>query len=208
MGCGSSSNTKVRPLTPEAVKRDGDETSSRLDGRGDSAVSKVTTDSGVVMDNITELFGAVPRKLPPLMCVKESDTGLLQQESTMQKRKNSNAILEELLLQGIIPAGQSREKGNGAGEAYSIMLSDSEGVMRRPPARLESLKAKKEKNLPSKEEIEERIRLANERRKSKEIELKTRLRSKSARVRGPAPTSSTNQEEDLIPVETLLNLEP
>lgn len=44
------------------------ETGSKLDGRGDSAVSKGTTDSGVVMENrqIPVLPGAVPRKLPPL----------------------------------------------------------------------------------------------------------------------------------------------
>lgn len=44
-------------------------------------------------------------------------------------------------------------------------LDDTAGVRRRPPARLESLRAKKEQSLPSREEIEEKIRLAEERRK-------------------------------------------
>lgn len=44
-------------------------------------------------------------------------------------------------------------------------LNDAEVVKRRPPARLESLKAKKEQTLTSKEDIEEKIRLAEERRK-------------------------------------------
>uniref|UniRef100_UPI0037E80BBF stathmin domain-containing protein 1 n=1 Tax=Semicossyphus pulcher TaxID=241346 RepID=UPI0037E80BBF len=210
MGCASSSNTAVHPLGPEEVKRDEDETASKLDGRGDSAVSKVTTDSGVVMDSrdVSDLPGAVPRKLPPLSRVGESETdrytqdGSLQQESRVQERRNSSDILGELLLQGIIPAGQSRERGGGTGEAYSIMLGDSEGVMRRPPARLESLKEKAQ-NLPSREEIEEKMRLADERRKLKKDELKTRLRSKSARVRGPAPTSSTDEDVHPTPVETL-----
>ncbi|XP_037649893.1 stathmin domain-containing protein 1 [Sebastes umbrosus] len=211
MGCSSSTNTAVQPMRPE----DEDETGSKVDGRGDSAVSKGTTDSGVVMENrdIPVLPGAVPRKLPPLTSdwVRERDAdritrdGLLQQESTLQERPKASEILEELLNQGIIPVGQTREGGSGAGEAYSIMLDDGDGVRRRPPARLESLKAKKEQNLPSKEDIEEKIRLAEERRKIKEDELKTRLRAKSARVRGPAPTSSTEDDEDaaLTPVEQL-----
>ncbi|CAJ1083503.1 stathmin domain-containing protein 1 [Xyrichtys novacula] len=194
MGCGSSSNTAVTPLTPEEVKRDEDETGSR---RGDSAVSKVTTDSGVVMD----LPGALPKKQPPLMCVGE---GLLQQEGAAQEHKTSNEILEELFLQGIIPAGQHRE--SRAGEAYCIMLNENEGVMRTPPARLESLKTKKAENLPSREEIEEKLRLADERRKSEENELKMRLRSKSAHgVRSPAPFCTPNEDADLTPVETLLS---
>ncbi|XP_074469013.1 uncharacterized protein stmnd1 [Sebastes fasciatus] len=211
MGCSSSTNTAVQPMRPE----DEDETGSKVDGRGDSAVSKGTTDSGVVMENrdIPVLPGAVPRKLPPLTSewVLERDAdritrdGLLHQESTLQERPKASEILEELLNQGIIPVGQTREGGSGAGEAYSIMLDDGDGVRRRPPARLESLKAKKEQSLPSKEDIEEKIRLAEERRKIKEDELKTRLRAKSARVRGPAPTSSTEDDEDagLTPVEQL-----
>ncbi|KAM7384265.1 hypothetical protein PAMA_011555 [Pampus argenteus] len=122
----------------------------------------------------------------------------------MQERLNSSEILEELLDQGIIPLGQTREKGSRAGEAYNIVLDDREGVRRRPPARLESLKAKKE-HLPSREEIEEKIRLAEERRKLREDKLKTRLRTKSAHVRGPAPTSSTKEDEEatITPVEPL-----
>ncbi|XP_051246373.1 stathmin domain-containing protein 1 isoform X1 [Dicentrarchus labrax] len=200
MGCGSSTNTDVvQPLRPEEVNGDEDETGSKLDGRGDSAVSKGTTDSGVVMENreIPVLPGAVPRKLPPLTCVRESEAA---QDGL---RPKSSEILEELLNQGIIPVGQTRERGSGAGEAYSIMLDDTEGVKRRPPARLESLKAKKEQSLPSKEEMEEKIRLAEERRKLKEDELKARLRNKSARVRGPAPTSSTEEDEALTLVEPL-----
>ncbi|XP_035536993.1 stathmin domain-containing protein 1 [Morone saxatilis] len=208
MGCGSSTNTDVvHPLRPEEVNGDEDETASKLDGRGDSAVSKGTTDSGVVMENreIPVLPGAVPRKLPPLTCVRESEAA---QDGL---RPKSSEILEELLNQGIIPVGQTRERGSGAGEAYSIMLDDREGVKRRPPARLESLKARKEQSLPSKEEIEEKIRLAEERRKLKEDELKTRLRNKSARVRGPAPTSRTEEDEALTLVEPLqspLTLDP
>lgn len=48
--------------------------------------------------------------------------GLLQQESTLQERPRSSEILEELLNQGIILVGQTRQRGRGAGEAYSIMV--------------------------------------------------------------------------------------
>ncbi|KAL3043848.1 hypothetical protein OYC64_003661 [Pagothenia borchgrevinki] len=211
MGCCSSTKTAVRPLRAEVAKGDKDVTRSKVDVRGDSAVSKGTTDSGVVMENrdIPLLPGAVPRKLPPLtsQCVRESIVDVITQHVLLQQeRAKSSEILKELLHQGIIPeGGQSGERGSGAGEAFSIMLEDREGVMRRPPARLESLRAKKEQHLPSKEGIEEKIRLAEERRKLREDELKTRLRSKSARVRGPAHTFITEDEEDaaLTPVEPL-----
>ncbi|XP_026156353.1 stathmin domain-containing protein 1 [Mastacembelus armatus] len=208
MGCSSSTNTAVQPLTPGEASGDEDDKGTKLDGCGDSAVSKGTTDSGVVMENkeIPPLPGTVPRKLPPLssQCVRETSPGLLQQESTAQERQKSSEILEELLNQGIIPVGQTRERRSGQGEAFNIMLNDMEVIRRRPPARLESLKAKKAQTLPSREDIEEKIRLAEERRKLKEDELKMRLRTKSARVRvhGLIPRAEEVQDT-LIPVEPL-----
>ncbi|XP_047461482.1 stathmin domain-containing protein 1 isoform X2 [Mugil cephalus] len=199
MGCGNSTNTAaVQPLTPEELNGDEDEMGSKLGGRGDSAVSKGTADSGVVMENreIPALPGAVPTQLPPLTSGSSVRQDLLQRDGTALNRPQSSQILEELLSEGIISVGQSGEKSSGAGEAYSIMLDGGEDVKRRPPARLESLKAKKAESLYSREEIEEKIRLAEERRKLKEDELKTRLRSKSARVRAAAPTSSTEEDED------------
>lgn len=49
------------------------ETGSKHGGRGDSAVSKGTTDSGVVMEGgeVPVLPGTVPRRLPPLTGVIE-----------------------------------------------------------------------------------------------------------------------------------------
>lgn len=44
-------------------------------------------------------------------------------------------------------------------------LDDGEAVRRRPPVRLESLKATKEQRLPSREECEGKMRLVEERRK-------------------------------------------
>ncbi|XP_075995584.1 uncharacterized protein stmnd1 [Genypterus blacodes] len=146
---------------------------------------------------ISLIPGSVSTKPLPL-------TGLLQHESSAQERPKSSDILEELLTQGIIPVGQTRERGSGAGEAYNIMLDDQEGAKRRPPARLESLKAKTEQSPTSREAIDEKMRQAEERRKLREDELNTRLRTKSARVRVPAPTSTTPQEED--PTVTVVEL--
>ncbi|XP_019946269.2 stathmin domain-containing protein 1 [Paralichthys olivaceus] len=217
MGCGSSSNTAVTPLTREGPKRDEDETGSKLGNRGDSAVSKGTTDSGVVMENkeIPELPGAMPRKLPPLIPERVGESvadtmtqdGLLQQDGTMQERQKSSEILEELLNQGIIPVGQSRERSSVAGEAYSIMLDDRD-VVRQRPARLESLKVKNEQSPPSREELEEKMRLVEERRKSREDELKTRLRTKSARVRVPATVSAAEDEDTSLTPVTPLTFDP
>ncbi|XP_068432059.1 stathmin domain-containing protein 1 [Clinocottus analis] len=214
MGCCSSS-TAVSPLEPKE-RGDEDEAGSKVDNRGDSAVSKGTTDSGVVMDkwDIPVLPGVMPRRLPPLSseCVREiaGDRITLDEISPrnatgkVQERPKSSEILEELLNQGIIPVEQSGERSSKTGESYNIMLEDSDGVRRKPPVRLESLKAKKAQSVPSIENIEEKIRLAEERRKLREEKLKMRLRIKSARVRGPAPTSSAGEDEDeaLTPVES------
>ncbi|KAL3983841.1 transcription regulator BACH [Sarotherodon galilaeus] len=201
MGCLNSTITAVQTLT---VNEDEDDTGSKLSGRGDSAVSKGTADSGVVMENRGDIPGAVPRTLPPLTSESIRENVLLR-DNEITERQNSHKILEELLNQGIIPKEQHREKSSRVGEAYSIMLDDNEGARRRPPARLESLKMKKAQILHTREELEEKIQLAEERRKLKEDKLKMRLRTKSARVRVPATISSTEKDEDasITPVETL-----
>ncbi|KAM3858480.1 stathmin domain-containing protein 1 [Diretmus argenteus] len=196
MGCGASTVTVVHPLVSDELEGDEDETGSKHGGRGDSAVSKATTDSGVVMENreTPMLPGAVPRKLPPLTASPglSQQGGLSQQEGL--ERPKSSEILEQLLNQGIIPVGQT----SGAGEAYNIMLDDSEMPRRRPPVRLESLKTRKEQSPTNIEAIDQRMRLVEERRKSREDELKIRLRTKSARVRGPAPIPDAPEGVDTV----------
>ncbi|XP_030002967.1 stathmin domain-containing protein 1 [Sphaeramia orbicularis] len=199
MGCSSS--VKVQPFTPGQVKVDEDETGSKHSGRGDSAVSKGTTDSGVVLENrdASVLPGAIPRKPPPLTSVGAAESGVektlqhgVLQDNSTQERLKSSDILKELLHQGIIPVTEVRESRTGG--SYSIMLNDSEEVLRRPPPRLESLKGMKRKET-SREESEEKMRLAEERRKLKEDELKRRLRAKSARA-GHRQTFASSTEED------------
>ncbi|KAM3596120.1 uncharacterized protein V6R79_008481 [Siganus canaliculatus] len=199
MGCGSSTNTKVQPLKPEEVTEEEDETGNKVEGRGDSAVSKGTTDSGVVMENreIAALPGAVPRSLPPPPVIRKSEVDRITPD---EPRPKSSEILEELLNQGIIPVGQ---RSSTTGESYSIMLNDRE--VRRKPARLESLRASKMQNIPTLEEVEKKMRLVEERRKLQEEQFKKRLRAKSARFRGPVPTFRTVEDRDaaLNPVEPI-----
>lgn len=206
MGCGSSTSTAVvRPLATGKLQGDEDETGSKHSGRGDSAVSKSTTDSGVVMENreVPTLPGTIPQKLSPLTTA-EANPPLVRRVSQSLERQKSSEILEELLNQGIIPMGQVRENSSSAGEAYSIMLNDGEGALRRPPARLEKMN----KSPLSKEEIDEKMRLAEERRKQKEDDMKSRLRAKSARVRVPTRSLSTGEEEDQLPALSQVSTSP
>ncbi|XP_077403903.1 stathmin domain-containing protein 1-like [Vanacampus margaritifer] len=182
MGCGSSNaTTVVQPLRPT----DEDDPGSRCN-RGDSAVSKLTEDSGVVVavENGETLLGET---LPGEVPVKPP--GLMGRDVPMQERPTSSDILEELQNEGIIPVKPSRETA-ASGQAYTILLDDSDGIRRRPPARLESLRVKR---LPSKEEMEEKMRLTNDRRKSREDELMARLRNKSARIQRAAAFERVQQ---------------
>ncbi|XP_036422522.1 stathmin domain-containing protein 1 [Colossoma macropomum] len=181
MGCGSSKTTVVEPVKPDSLDPN-EVVAARGGARGDSAVSKQTTDSGLGLEagETIGLPGAVPRILPPLRAQSPRPV----QES---QRPESSAILEELLSQGIIPA---QPKVAGSGEAYNITLDDAGRPRRRPPPRLESLKIRKEQEVTRKEDIEEKMRQVEERRKVREDELRTRLRAKSARPRAAAPVGA------------------
>uniref|UniRef100_A0A1A7XLE6 Stathmin domain containing 1 n=1 Tax=Iconisemion striatum TaxID=60296 RepID=A0A1A7XLE6_9TELE len=152
--------------------------------------------------DIPVLPAAVPNELPPSSpeSNKESEADTITPkaaspgENAVQERPKSSEILEELLSQGIIPMGESRENGGGA--SFSIMLQETEGVTRRPPARLESLKAQKSQSLHSREEMDERMRLVEERRKLLVDERRASLRTKSARVRRRAPISPISEAEE------------
>ncbi|XP_054909683.1 stathmin domain-containing protein 1 [Poeciliopsis prolifica] len=209
MGCSSSTSVAVHPLA-EANQDEvrSDEAGSKSSGRGNSARSKGTTDSGVMMENRDHpvLPGGLPEKIPPVPsgslreCVApnnvESDS--LQGDATVQGRPKSMEILEELWSQGIIPVGQMREKDSGA--AYCIM-DESKRVARRLPSRLESLKAKKVQS-HSREEFDEKMRLVEERRKMKQEEMKTRLRTNTSQGRRPAPAEE-EADSTSSPVESL-----
>ncbi|XP_062846609.1 stathmin domain-containing protein 1 [Trichomycterus rosablanca] len=185
MGCGISKITAVEPVKPDTKEN----VPVRDSPRGDSAVSKITTDSGVGLDTgeTTLLPGAVPRILPPL----RARSPVLTSEN---QRPDSSVIIEQLLSQGIIPA-QSRV--GGSGEAYNIMLDDAGRPTRRPPPRLETLKINKEREITRKEDIDERMRQVEERRKVREEGLLNRLRAKSAQPRGIAPVMDEKEEKEV-----------
>ncbi|XP_063040767.1 stathmin domain-containing protein 1 isoform X2 [Engraulis encrasicolus] len=186
MGCGASSRiTVVEPVKPSSDDGELNYLEVQRSGgsdRGDSAVSKKTTDSGLGLEAAegVTLPGAMPRQLPSLR-------GDLDQSLDSTPRQESSEILEQLLSQGIIPAAQSHTASSG--EAYSIMMEAEEKPRRRPPPRLEKLKERKTSGVTpadTKEDIEDKMRQAEERRQLKEDEMKVRLRTKSARHRQAA----------------------
>ncbi|XP_036827538.1 stathmin domain-containing protein 1 isoform X2 [Oncorhynchus mykiss] len=191
MGCGSSRFTVVEPMRSSELDGGEDDTVSKQGCRGDSAVSKLTTDSGVVLDTgeVPTLLGAVPRKLSPLAA---HIPGLAQESG---ERPRSSEILEQLLSQGII--AQPRERASS--EAYNIMIDDRETPKRRPTPHLESLKGKRDQSVTSQVDMEERMRQAEEERK----ELNMNLRPKSAGVHDPEAASTSGEGDIVSPVEVL-----
>ncbi|XP_029521269.1 stathmin domain-containing protein 1 isoform X1 [Oncorhynchus nerka] len=192
MGCGSSRFTVVEPMRSSELDGGEDDTVSKQGCRGDSAVSKLTTDSGVVLDTgeVPTLLGAVPKKLSPLAA---HIPGLAQESG---ERPRSSEILEQLLSQGII--AQPRERASG--EAYNIMIDDRETPKRRPTPHLESLKGKRDQSVTSQVDMEERMRQAEEERKE---ELNVNLRPKSAGVHDPEAASTSGEGDIVSPVEVL-----
>ncbi|KAM8967269.1 stathmin domain-containing protein 1 [Pelodytes ibericus] len=184
-------------------------------GRDGSAMSKGTLDSGVGLEDeaaggilpgtITERTTS-PRRAGGL----NNDQSLLTSKS-QQERQTSSDIMEELITQGII---QSKTKHVKNGEAYDVMVETSEKPLKKLPAKLEKLKTKKKKNTTlTKEDIENKIKAAEERRKTKEEELKKRLRSDRpmtalrsiAELRGEGSFIPDEGQEDAssVPHETL-----
>lgn len=116
------------------------------------------------------------------------------------QRLESSVILEELLNQGIIPA-QSKMGGSGEAynimvsslfllhfkdkflwhfkdmtvcmlNVYGVLqLKDAERPRKRPPPRLESLKIRKEQEVTRKEDIDEKMRQVEERRKVQQTQI-------------------------------------
>nr|XP_054349065.1 stathmin domain-containing protein 1 isoform X1 [Pongo pygmaeus]XP_054349066.1 stathmin domain-containing protein 1 isoform X1 [Pongo pygmaeus]XP_054349067.1 stathmin domain-containing protein 1 isoform X1 [Pongo pygmaeus] len=91
-----------------------------------------------------------------------------------RERQKSSDILEELIVQGII---QSHSKVFRNGESYDVTLTTTEKPLRKPPARLKKLKIKKQVKDFTMKDIEEKMEAAEERRKTKEEEIRKRLQS-------------------------------
>ncbi|XP_030616271.1 stathmin domain-containing protein 1 [Delphinapterus leucas] len=101
-------------------------------------------------------------------------SGLIHKPQPLENREQqkSSDILEELIVQGII---QSHSKVFRNGESYDVTLTMTEKLLRKPPARLKKLK-KEIKDFLMKD-IEEKMQAVEECRKTKEEEIRKRLRS-------------------------------
>ncbi|XP_011740922.1 stathmin domain-containing protein 1 isoform X2 [Macaca nemestrina] len=91
-----------------------------------------------------------------------------------RERQKSSDILEELIVQGII---QSHSKVFRNGESYDVTLTTTEKPLRKPPARLKKLTIRKQVKDFTMKDIKEKMEAAEERRKTKEEEIRKRLRS-------------------------------
>ncbi|XP_069585034.1 stathmin domain-containing protein 1 [Ranitomeya imitator] len=234
MGCQSS---KVRIVQPTDARKRGwaekgksesqDESKSQKNVtsnlRDGSAMSKGTLDSGVGLDEGagSHIPGTVAETMfsPRTAISVNKDSSALNGESVTRERQTSSDILKELMSQGII---QSQSKVVKNGEAYDVLMDTPGKSLQRPPAKLEKLKTirKKTKSL-TKEDIESKMQAAEERRKTKEEELKKRLRERpttalpsmalrrsegsftpddgqEAEVTGPAETLDSDALENVI----------
>ncbi|XP_007487969.1 stathmin domain-containing protein 1 [Monodelphis domestica] len=215
MGCGASKPVEGQRPVPEP-KKGWEEGSKVVIGESrisvdvepwnGSARPKSTTDSGVGLEErvlMESLPGTIPENSLSLderneeVNTEPVISGLINtsQHLQSQERLKSSDILEELIIQGII---QSQSKVFRNGESYNVMMNMDEKPLRKPPARLEKLKTKRETNGFTIKNIEEKMKAADERRKVKGEEMKKRLRSD--RPLPPiVPSSTAELSEDDTP---------
>ncbi|XP_072460021.1 stathmin domain-containing protein 1 [Notamacropus eugenii] len=194
MGCGASKPMEEPRPVPEPKK--GWEERSEADvGKShipvnvgswdESARSKIVMDSSFGLEDgvlTGSLPGTILENSPSLNERNEEVNtepiinGLIGTSQHLQSRERpkSSDILEELIIQGII---QSQSKVFRNGESYNVMVTTDEKPLRKPPARLEKLKTKRETNGFTIKNIEEKMKAADERRKVKGEEMKKRLRN-------------------------------
>uniref|UniRef100_A0A8C5PKY6 Stathmin domain containing 1 n=1 Tax=Leptobrachium leishanense TaxID=445787 RepID=A0A8C5PKY6_9ANUR len=209
MGC-KNSKVKVLQVKPSDERKSGWGAQSKgkpgtegqnkshevTTGRDGSATSKGTMDSGLGKEDESAggiLPGAVTEKASsprrPGLLNNDKDP-LLSTCRSQEERQASSDILEELITQGII---QTKTKVVKNGEAYDVTLETVDKPLARPPAKLEKLKTKKTKDTSlTKEDIESKMKAAEERRRTKEEEMKKRLRSDR-----PVTAARTIRGEDL-----------
>ncbi|OCT74506.1 stathmin domain-containing protein 1 [Xenopus laevis] len=208
---GWGSKGKVQPGNQDDIKANNNNSPSARDG---SAFSKGTMDSGLGLEDEASgaLPGTVTEKMPSPRGRLNNDLPLLNSgRGTPRERQTSSDILEELMTQGII---QSQTKIVKNGEAFDVLMDTPGKPLRRPPAKLEKLQTRKKKNKNlTKEDIENKMKAVEERRKTKEEELKKRLRSERPMTAlqsinelrgGGSLTSDERQEADsTVPHETV-----
>ncbi|XP_038440156.1 stathmin domain-containing protein 1 isoform X1 [Canis lupus familiaris] len=161
----------------------------------EAAFPKDSRSSPNGLENLGSLPGTIPESSPSLSERNgriNSDlvtSGLIHKPQPLEsrERQKSSDILEELIVQGII---QSHSKVFRNGESYDVMVSTTM-PLRKPPARLKKLKIKKEAKAFTMNDLEEKMRAVESRRKTKEEDIRKRLRSD--RLLSPANHSDAAQ---------------
>ncbi|KAM5298322.1 stathmin domain-containing protein 1 [Ctenodactylus gundi] len=151
-----------------------------------AAHPKLTVDDADGLEQHTPM-GSLPGTIPEyspcpskrngeLIPEDQVTNGLINKPQPLEnrERQTSSDILEELIVQGII---QSHSKVFRNGESYDVMVDTTEKPLRRPPARLKKLTIKRQGKDFTMKDIEQKMQAAEERRKTKEEEIRKRLRS-------------------------------
>ncbi|XP_054985438.1 stathmin domain-containing protein 1 [Sorex araneus] len=190
MGCGPSQPSEDRRRIPapkkvweEGVKADVSHSGENCRPPTEGACTK---DTAISPESLGKELGSLPGTIPESSPPPSERNGRVNSEDLMpgglihkpkalenRERQKSADILEELIIQGII---QSHSKVFKNGESYDVMMNPADMPLRKPPARLKKLKPTKEEALTMKD-LEEKMQAAEERRKSKEEEIRKRLRS-------------------------------
>ncbi|XP_037376636.1 stathmin domain-containing protein 1 [Talpa occidentalis] len=220
MGCGPSQPAGEQRRVPapkkvweEGLKADAGVTHSRENCRPqtEAALSRdiVGSPEGLgKQDQLGSLPGTIPESSP---CSSERNgkvnsdlvtNGLIHKSQPLEtrERQKSSDILEELIIQGII---QSHSKVFRNGESYDVMVNPTDTPLRKPPTRLKKLKLKKEVKAFTMKDIDEKLQAAEERRKTKEEEIRKRLRSD--RLLPPAHHSGSAEPRAEVPFAEGLN---
>ncbi|XP_045365640.2 stathmin domain-containing protein 1 [Camelus bactrianus] len=192
MGCGPSQPAEETRRVPTPKK--GWEEGFKADARGahswencrPQAEAALPRDSVGIPEGLEKqaqlgsLPGTIPESSPsPSERNKRLNSdpvinGLIHKPQPLEngERQKSSDILEELIVQGII---QSHSKVLRNGESYDIMVNTTEKPLRKPPARLKKLKLKNEVKDFSMKDIDEQMQAVEERRKTKEEEIRKTL---------------------------------
>ncbi|XP_019663284.1 stathmin domain-containing protein 1 [Ailuropoda melanoleuca] len=192
MGCGPSQAAEDQGRVPaprkgweEGFKAEVGGTHSGEDRRpqNEAALPKDTVSDPDGLEKqapLGSLPGTIPESSPALSEGNRrihSDLvtgGLIHkpQPPESRERQKSSDILEELIVQGII---QSHSKVFRNGESYDVMVNTT--PLRKPPARLKKLKIKKEAKAFTMNDLEQKMQAVERRRKTKEEDVRKRLRS-------------------------------
>ncbi|XP_076999441.1 stathmin domain-containing protein 1 [Tamandua tetradactyla] len=164
---GSHPGEHCSPQTEAALPRDAGGRAEGLEGQ-----AQLGSLPGSIPESSPSLRGRNGRLNPEDLVTN----GLISKPQHLEnrERQKSSDILEELIVQGII---QSHSKVFRNGEAYDVMVNTIEKPLRKPPARLKKLKIKKAVSDLTRKDIEEKMQAAEDRRKTKEEEIRKRLRS-------------------------------